>query len=160
VSAAEVGNRLFFLTRISDSPLDCIIAFDCIYCVSVVPGIAGIPVVACIMCFARIHVVVFVQAASCVLNTADIPAIAGVFVVAGHCTVANVPAIAGVPQLLAYGWHPQARLGVAQSLLCRLCCYKTVDPGTPAPESGASHYCTFLNRAFDRMMIFLNCCLY
>jgi hypothetical protein len=82
------------------------------------------------------------------------------FVVAGHCTVVSVPDVAGVPQLLAYGWHPQACPGAAESLQCRLCCYKTVDPGTPAPESGASHYCAFINRAFDRMMLFLYCCLY
>jgi hypothetical protein len=116
-----------------------ILAFACIYCYSVVPGIAGIPVVACIIYFARIHVVVYIQAATCVLNIANIPVIAGVFVVAGHCTVASVPAVADVPQLLAYGWHPQAHPGAAQSLQCRLCCYKTVDPGTPAPESNASH---------------------
>ncbi len=40
------------------------------------------------------------------------------------------------------------------------CCYRTVDPETPAPHSGASHYCAFLNKACDRMVLSLNCCFY
>ncbi len=38
------------------------------------------------------------------------------------------------------------------------CCYITVNPATPAPLSGASHYCASLNRARNRMVLFLNCC--
>ncbi len=50
-----------------------------------------------------------------------------------------------------FRWHLK---GVAGALgLVKRCCFKTRDPGTPAPYSGASHYCAFLNRACDRMVL-------